>query len=196
MSLAGKNIFQKHPIPGSDILSKLMNRQITSREATEEFEKHDISISERTIQRHIKKMRLNEESTSSIIPTNHRDKPQKSFKSYLSDIKAEFEAIDYSDVKKIDPVVILYKNLMKIEIIISRMEFDNDLKFLGELMEFERKLAVEIHKIAPNTEEIDYNDIFMKNDLAVEFIMILDEKHKKLAVKTSWLEFIKTKDIL
>lgn len=191
MSLASKNIFQKHPVPGSDLLSKLLNQQITAKQATEEFRKHDISISERTIQRHIKKMRQNEGNASSIIPVNHKSKPQKSFESYLSDIKAEFNAIDYSDVKKVDPIIINYKNLMKLEILMSRMEFDDNIKGLGDIIELERRISTEIHKMAPNTEEIDYNDLFRKNDLAVEFIMILDKKHKKLDVKQSWIDFIK-----
>ena len=193
-----QNVFQKNPVPGLDLFNQLLRNEISCRQAAKVFNDNNIKVSERNIQVIMKRIRDGNSKpkpkpASSIIPTDHQP-PQKDFKSYLADIRKEFDAIDYDDVKKIDPVIILYKNLMKLEILMSKMQFENDIKGLGDIIELERKISLEIHKIAPNTEEIDYNDLFRKNDLCLEFIMILDQEKPNLGIKQSWLEFIKEKE--
>ncbi len=190
------NVFEKNPKIGSKLFEDILQDRINCTEAARIFNDNGIKIGARSIQKTVNAYKTrhgigNPKTTQTIIPADTQPPPQKSFKSYLKDIKEEFNAIDYNDVKKVDPVIILYKNLMKLEILMSRMEFGNDISGLGDIIELERKISMEIHKIAPNTDEINYNELFRKNDLAVGFIMKLDQKHPNLDIKISWLDFAK-----
>ncbi len=203
MALAHKkprlNVFEKNPEIGSKLFEDILQDRTNCSEAARIFNDNGIKIGARSIQKTVNAYKERHgigrpKPTQTIIPAGPQPKPDKTFKSYLSDIRAEFDAIDYNDVKKINPVVIMYKNLMKLEILMSKMQFDNDIKGLGDIIELERKIALEIHKIAPNTEEIDYNDLFRKNDLTVNFIMQLDQEKPNLDIKQSWLEFIRNQE--
>ncbi len=191
MSQASKNIFQKFPVPGSDILTRLLSKKMTIPEATREFKHYNISVSNRTLQRHIKKLKetVNSKPTQTIIepkpqPILRLPSKQQS-KEVIDLIKKQYDNVDLSDIPDIDPIKLMDKHLHELEMVLIQYD-DPAVKY--KIIELEMKIAERLFKMRPTNTEINVNELLRKNDLSVEFIIKMNDKYPDL--KQSWLDFI------
>lgn len=178
-----RNIFEKHPKIGVTILKQLLAGSISSYGAVEIFKENDISISRRTIDRHIKKIRENggiqkpirktRKTTPNINTTAQQPKTEETnlIAANLKNELSRIEELDYSKIKEVDPIKILDKNMMKLELLLTGFSGSFYLKEQGAIIELEMKLAREIYKMRPTSTEFDLNQILRRNDWATEFIL-------------------------
>lgn len=193
-----KNVFEKNPELGNNILLKLLARKMSVTQAVLEFSKNDIKTTNRTIQRHLKNIRENGTSKIKSIQTVISEKPilqlpPKLEKNEIIDLyKKEYEVKDYSDIPDIDPVKLLDKQLHELEMLL--VNYPNDLVVQKTLIELEMKIAEKLFKMRPTSTEFNVNELLRKNDISVEFIIMIDKRFPNLDIKTSWLDFIKNQE--
>ncbi len=189
-----RNIFQKHPVPGVDLLLQLLRSEITTARATDLFQNSGVKVSRRTIERHIKKIKEKVcENTNSGLTGKFYDKkpkPTDLVNKHTADLMRELrdiEKIDYSKIKDSNPVKILDKNMMKLELMLTRAI---DTRETGAIIELEMKLAEKLHKMRPVSTEINLNEMLSKLDLTTSFIDMFNENNPDTNIKVLWLNFL------
>lgn len=192
MEKGHKNIFEKYPVPGANLLTKLLNRKIIPMEAVKIFAEHNVTVSERTIQRHMKKMRGNNGTQQQNFKTTPNivllpPPPDTDPDTQITKIKREYEAFDFSKIPDVDPIKLLDKHIYELESLLLNWQHDPIVN--KNIIELEMKIADKIHKMRPSSTEPDYNSMFRNFDLVTEFIMLRPE------LKQDWIDFIREKQI-
>ena len=186
-----RNIFQKHPVIGVDLLLGLLKKEISSRRAVELFEESDIKITRRTVERHIKKIREKVCVGETGKFSNKNSKPPTDLinaqtAALMKELR-EIENIDYSKIKDTNPVKILDKNMMKLELMLTRA---GDTREIGAIIELQMKLADKLFKMRPVITKFNLNELLSKLDLTTSFIDMLDQRYPESNLKTDWLTFL------
>ena len=109
--------------------------------------------------------------------TNHMVKTR------MTEIQTEFQKTMISD-----PLLVLHKNIYELEQMKSK---NNDVKMVGSILELQSKFAASLAKLQPpTTVKININQLLMKNDLGINFIIQMDARHPELRLKDEFLEFV------
>ena len=183
-----RNVFQKNPVPGVDILLNLLVDQMLPSEAVKEFEHHGVSVSQRTIERHVKKIK--KRVCGSIQKVNQPRPPTDLINAQTAALMKELreiENIDYSKIKDTNPVKILDKNMMKLELMLTRAI---DTREVGAIIELQMKLADKLFKMRPVITDFNLNELLSKLDLTTSFIDSFNENNPESNIKVDWLNFL------
>lgn len=183
-----KNVFQKNPVPGVDLLLNLLVDQISPEAAVKEFEHHGVSVSQRTIERHVKKIK--KRVCGSTQKINQYKPPTELINAQTAALMKELreiENIDYSKIKDTNPVKILDKNMMKLELMLTRA---GDTREVGAIITLQMQLADKLFKMRPVITEFNLNELLSKLDLTTSFIDMLDQRFPEANLKTDWLTFL------
>ena len=202
-----KNVFQKNPAIGHEILIDLLMETISVYQAVDKFAVHGVKVNRTTVGRHINKIRdlIHKDcnSTSSLVPVSARTKkkPHKhtDFDNDLdTDIipsnKIQQAILQYEKnikgIKEVDPIKLLDKNLLVLELMLSDT---GEIRERGAIIELEMKIADKLQKMRPSKSNFDLNTILRRNDWSTEFIIQQSMLDPGNNLKEKWLEFLAEK---
>lgn len=190
-----RNIFQKHPEVGSKILVEVLMDNLNAIKATQQFNDAGIEVTQRTIERHIKKMKgkihRDCKSTSSIIPEQHKKAvvPYEIPSDNIQEAIEEYEK-NTKGIKEVDPIKIMDKSILLLEIMLSR---ESDFIRRGAIMDLQMKYAEKLQRMRPSKTDFDLNSILRRNDWGTEFIIEQSMLDPGSQLKEKWLEFLSDK---
>lgn len=191
-----KNIFQKNPGVGLDLLNSLLRNEITPNDAARIFNENGINAKVRNIQKLMSNIRNNNipQSTPNIKPVQPRTKAltKSNADQQITTIRREYESFDFSKIPDIDVIKLLDKHIYDLENVL--LDYQNDVVVQKNIIELEMKIADKLHKMRPSSTEFNINDVLRKNDYSTEFIVHMDLKHPSINIKKEWLKFLSEKD--
>ena len=174
------NILEKAGKKGTDLIIDFLFGWKGIAEIARELRDIGFRTTDSNVRKHLDKYKAdyeNKKPKGIELITNHMVKTR------MTEIQTEFQKTMISD-----PLLVLHKNIYELEQMKSK---NNDVKMVGSILELQSKFATNLAKLQPpDTVKININQLLMKNDLGINFIIQMDTRHPELRLKDAFLEFV------
>ena len=174
------NILEKAGKLGTDLIIDFLFGWKGTAEIARELRDSGFHTTDSNVRKHLDKYKDDYENKKPIgieLITNHMVKTR------MTEIQIEFQNTMIQD-----PLLVLHKNIYELEQMKSK---NNDVKMVGSILELQSKFAASLAKLQPpTTVKININQLLMKNDLGINFIIQMDAVHPELDLKNAFLEFV------